>query len=117
MTAAGGGGAARCSCNPPVVPVADPACVPPLKKGQNSFSVFTEGDALYDAMLASIAAARQQVRLESSLFADDEMGWRFTEALGEQARKGVRVRLHLDAAGFLLHGSRRLKRELRRQGV
>jgi cardiolipin synthase A/B len=107
----------RCRCNVPVASMSESACVPPLKKGQGSFTVFTEGDELYEAMLASIVAARQQVRLESYMFADDEMGWRFAKALSQQARRGVRVRLHLDAAGFLLHGSRRLKRYLREQGV
>jgi len=107
----------RCRCNVRVDSMIETACVPPLKEGQDSFTVFTEGDELYEAMLTAIAAARQQVRLESYLFADDEMGWRFAEALADQAHKGVRVRLHLDAAGFLLHGSRRLKHYLREQGV
>jgi cardiolipin synthase A/B len=79
--------------------------------------LFTEGDVLYDAMLASIAAARQTVRLESYIFADDEIGRRFAEALVERARSGIDVRLHLDAAGSLFWSSRRLERHLRRQGV
>ena len=38
----------------------------------------------------------------------DCLGWRFSRALGERAMSGVGIRLHLDAAGFLLWGNRRL---------
>lgn len=93
------------------------ACVPSLTAGSDPLRLFTEGDVLYDAMLASIAAARQTVRLESYIFADDEIGWRFADALVERARSGVDVRLHLDAAGSLFWSSRRLEQHLRRQGV
>ena len=36
--------------------------------------LFTEGDALYAAMLESIRGARLTVRMESYLFVDDEIG-------------------------------------------
>jgi cardiolipin synthase len=81
------------------------------------FELFTEGDTLYDAMLASIASARQQVLLESYIFADDDIGRRFAEALAERARAGIVVRLHLDAAGSLFWVSGRTIRDLCKQGV
>lgn len=93
------------------------SCVPSLTAGSDDLMLFTEGDVLYDAMLASIAAARQSVRLESYIFADDEMGRRFAEALVERARRGIDVRLHLDAAGSLFRSSGRLERHLRDHGV
>jgi len=102
--------AGNCHCR-------DPACVPALQAGQRSFVLFVEGDALYEAMLADIAAARTYIHMESYIFAADEVGWRFARALGERAMSGVEVRLHLDAAGFLLWGNRRLKSWLRSQGV
>ncbi len=79
--------------------------------------LFTEGDALYAAMLASIQGARRAVRMESYLFAGDEVGWRFAHALAERARAGVQVRLHLDAAGARSSASRSLARFLEEQGV
>ena len=79
--------------------------------------LFFEGDVLYAAMLASIRSARIAIRMESYIFADDEVGQSFAEALAERARAGVGVRLHLDAVGA--HGglSRHVLRMLRQQGV
>jgi cardiolipin synthase len=81
------------------------------------FDLFTEGDTLYEAMLSRIAAAQQQVLLESYIFADDEIGRRFAEKLIDRARAGVAVRLHLDAAGSLFWTSHRFVENLRRHGV
>jgi len=79
--------------------------------------LFTEGDALYAAMLASIRGAQRVVRMESYLFAADEIGWAFAHALAERAQAGVAVRLHLDAAGALGSSSASLERFLRERGV
>ena len=78
---------------------------------------FTEGDALYEAMLASISSATAVVRMESYIFASDEIGWRFAEALARRAVAGVDVRVHLDAAGAWGRTSSSLQRYLRDQGV
>lgn len=92
-------------------------CAPLLWPGDQPFQLFTEGDELYAAMLAAIAGAEREVTLESYIFADDEVGRRFAEALAERARAGVRVQVHLDAAGSLFWVSRRLERFLRTGGV
>lgn len=92
-------------------------CMPVLVPGSDSLHLFTEGDDLYDAMLASISQARQDIRLESYIFADDEIGWRFAEVLAQRARAGVGVRIHLDAAGTLLRGGKRFERYLCRHGA
>ena len=81
------------------------------------FRLFTEGDALYDAMLTSIAGAQHHILLESYIFADDEIGRHFSDALIKRAAAGVNVRLHLDAAGSMFWISRRLIRHLRDNGV
>lgn len=95
-------------------PVSGAAGPPSRPPGVESF---TEGDALYAAMLASIRSARNAVRMESYIFASDEIGWQFAEALAERAAAGVDVRLHLDAAGAWRNSSLALQRHLRAQGV
>lgn len=83
----------------------------------DSIRLFTEGDALYAAMLASIQGARHSVRMESYIFASDEIGWQFAEALAERAAAGIDVRLHLDAAGAWRNSSLALLHHLRDRGV
>ncbi|MGB9429011.1 MAG: phospholipase D-like domain-containing protein [Gammaproteobacteria bacterium] len=80
-------------------------------------TVFIEGDELYGAMLDAISRARHSIKLESYIFADDEIGRRFAAALGERARAGVQVLVNIDAAGSLFWASRRLEKTLRRDGV
>ena len=92
-------------------------CVPWPTGGTDDYTLFTEGDDLYDAMVASIGAARQSVDVETYIYADDEVGWRIGEALAAQARAGLRVRLMVDAAGSMFSFSRGLERYLRQQGV
>lgn len=79
--------------------------------------LYTEGDALYAAMLAAIAAARHSVKLESYIFANDETGRQFAAALSARARAGVRVRVNIDAAGSLFWGPHRLVKSMQRDGV
>lgn len=62
-------------------------------------AIYTEGDELYAAMLDAIRAARFQVSLESYIFAADEVGQRFIAALIDAARRGVVVRVLIDAVG------------------
>lgn len=106
-------------CRHPAVKAGEPicACVPELIKGEEPFVLFTEGDELYGSMLSSIASAKRSVRLESYIFADDEVGRRFAGALAERARSGVDVRLLIDAAGSLFWSSRSLGRYLREHGI
>lgn len=75
--------------------------LPDLIDGEERFDLFFEGDSLYKAMLTGIAAARHSVWLETYIFADDEVGKLFADALSERAGHGVDVRVHLDAAGSL----------------
>jgi len=92
-------------------------CIPSLTEGYEALALFTEGDELYEAMLASIAGARDRVWLETFIFADDEIGQRFAEAMAAKAGEGVEVRLLIDAAGSTLRFSRRLEEYLLAQGV
>lgn len=79
--------------------------------------LFIEGDELFAAMLAAIRAARHSIKLESYIFADDEIGRQFAAALGERARAGVQVLMHIDAAGSLFWSSRNLEHSLAAQGI
>jgi len=92
-------------------------CVPRLKEGKGSFSLFTEGDDLYDAMLESIGAAQKNIRLESFIFAADEVGQLFTNALAARARAGVDVRFHFDSRGAVFRPSASLWQQLADAGV
>ncbi|MCC6544439.1 MAG: phosphatidylserine/phosphatidylglycerophosphate/cardiolipin synthase family protein [Nitrospirae bacterium] len=92
-------------------------CIPALVPGNDSLHLFTEGDVLYEAMLGSISRARNNILLESYIFSDDEIGWKFAETLAEKARAGLEVLLHLDAAGTLLRGGRKLGKYLRGHNV
>jgi len=60
---------------------------------------FVEGDTLYAAMLDDIRRASSQVRMETYIYAADEIGQAFAAALIERARAGCRVQLRIDAVG------------------
>jgi cardiolipin synthase len=94
-------------------------CLPELIEGRDgeSFTVFTEGDLLYESMLAAIKDAKINIRLETYILAGDEIGWRFGEALVNKVRQGLSVRLIVDAAGVMLWGSQALVRFMQQQGV
>lgn len=62
---------------------------------------FTSGDAMFAAMLAAIDAATTSISLETYTFAASPLGKRFRAALIEAARRGVRVRVLVDAVGSL----------------
>ncbi len=93
------------------------ACNPASRVGSDAFQIYTEGDLLFDAMLAAIGSAKQRVWMESYIFADDEVGRRFAQALSERASAGVQVRLLVDALGSLFQFYRSLGPELEQSGV
>ncbi len=94
-------------------------CLPDLVEGHDGqgFVLFTEGDALYEAMLADIAGAKINIRFETYIIAGDEIGWRFGEALVNKVQQGISVRVIADAAGVMLWGSHQLVRFMLQQGV
>lgn len=81
------------------------------------WQLFTEGDRLYESMLADIAAAHEAVYVESYIFAADVVGERFAAGLIERAQCGVRTRLRVDYAGSRLEFGRPLAARLRAAGV
>lgn len=67
--------------------------------GGNACSLLHDGPATFDAMLALIAGAREEVALESYILRSDAVGRRFAPALADAARRGVQVRVLYDWLG------------------
>lgn len=70
----------------------------PLLPG-NQVEVLVHGDAAYPAMLEAIAQAQNSITLSTYIFDRDEAGLLFARALGEAVRRGVQVRVLVDATG------------------
>lgn len=83
----------------------------------NTITVFTEGDDLYDAMCADIAAAKHSVWLESYILSNDAIGHRFIELLQDCRGRGVDVRVRVDAFGSRLGFSGGLGKQLRQSEI
>jgi len=64
-----------------------------------SLSLYADGDDCYRAMLEAVAASRDHVHAEYYIVEPDGAGTRFRDALAAAARRGVSVRLLVDAAG------------------
>lgn len=70
----------------------------PLLSG-NRVEVLVNGDAAYPAMLEAIANARESITLSTYIFDRDAAGLAFAQALGAAVRRGVAVRVLIDATG------------------
>jgi cardiolipin synthase len=70
----------------------------PLLPG-NRITPLVNGDAAYPAMLEAIHAAQRSIALATYIFDRDEAGQEFVRALGAAVRRGVEVRVLIDAAG------------------
>jgi cardiolipin synthase A/B len=57
------------------------------------------GGEIFPAMLAAIAGAQKSVQLETYIYRNDKIGGQFLKALLAAVRRGVRVRVLVDAAG------------------
>jgi len=95
----------------------DPVLIAGAMVEGNTHRLYIEGDDLYAAMLAAIKAASNSIQLETYIFADDEIGRRFADALLDAVKRGVDVRLHIDAAGSLFWHLHALARRLKQGGV
>jgi cardiolipin synthase len=90
----------------------DKLAEPPLLPG-NHIEPLINGDEAFPAMLQAIREARHTISLLTYIFDRDEVGLAFSRALGEATRRGVEVRVLIDAAGTryswptILHSLRR----------
>jgi cardiolipin synthase len=65
----------------------------------NSIETLDTGDEAYGAMLDAIAGAQRSILLETYIFDRDRIGRRFIQALSDAAKRGVDVRVLIDAVG------------------
>jgi cardiolipin synthase len=79
------------------------------------YDVLRNGDETFPAMLDAIKGAARRISFESFIYEDGEIGDRFTQELAAAARRGVTVRVVLDAFGSAL--SRESQRQLTDAGV
>lgn len=70
----------------------------PLLAG-NQVEALIDGDEAFPAMLQAIEQAKRTISLQSFIFNRDRVGLEFAQALGRAARRGVDVRVLVDAAG------------------
>jgi cardiolipin synthase len=88
----------------------------PLIPG-NSVTLLRDARENYPAWLEAIRSAQRWIHFESYIIHEDDQGGQFAEALIEQARAGVRVRVIYDWMGALSATSNRFWRRLRAAGV
>jgi cardiolipin synthase A/B len=82
--------------------------------GGNSAALLENGDGFFPAMLKDIREAKVSVNLEAFIYMPDEVGRQFADAMIEASRRGVEVRLMVDAMGSKLG---KLRKELAAAGV
>ena len=87
-----------------------------MATGWSEEEVYHQGDRFFDAWIDAIERASRSVELETFIFDDDPVGQRFAAALGQAARRGVRVRLCVDGVGSWRFESR-YRSELTAAGV
>lgn len=87
----------------------------PLAPG-NRIEPLVDGDRAYSAMLEAIRAATRSIALSTYIFDRDAVGLEFAGALGDAVRRGVAVRVLIDATGAR-YSFPSILRALRGQGV
>ncbi len=82
-----------------LLPLVDRVVERPLLPGNRLTPLF-DGDQAYPAMIEAIDNAEHSVNLASYIFDNDEAGHRFVKALEAADKRGVEVRVLIDAAGL-----------------
>ncbi len=86
-------------------------------RGGTRVRLLRDGAEAFPAMLEAIASARRQVLFENFIFAADETGMQFAEALAAAARRGVEVRVLYDPIGSMMVRGGSIASVLRNDGV
>jgi len=72
----------------------------PVTEG-DAYEMLENGDAIFPAMLGAIDKAQRRISFESFIYTGGDVADRFTTALMNAARRGVRVRLIFDSIGSM----------------
>jgi cardiolipin synthase A/B len=75
---------------------------PPVTVGDGTVQLYSYGRDLYDAMLAAIDAAQENIYLETYIWKGDAVGRAFKEHLARKAAAGVAVYVIFDRFGNLV---------------
>ena len=65
----------------------------------NRLNALQNGDQIFPAMLDAISGARETITFETYIYWSGDIGKRFSEALCERSRAGVKVHVLLDWVG------------------
>jgi cardiolipin synthase len=87
------------SADDPLFPGYVAALLGTQSTGGNTYTVYTNGDQIFPAMLAAVNAARRRVSFETYIYKEGVVGKQFTDAFIAAAKRGVRVNLVVDAMG------------------
>ena len=71
----------------------------PAIVGGNQVHALNNGEQIFPAMLAAINKAQKTINFETYIYWSEEVGKRFSDALSDRARHGVKVHLLIDAVG------------------
>lgn len=77
------------------------AVLGPIVTSGNDIRILRNGDEIFPAMLESIEAARHSIDFVTFVYWTGDIARRFSSALADKARQGVRVRVILDGFGSL----------------
>jgi cardiolipin synthase len=83
----------------------------------NSVRLLKDASENYPAWLEAIGAAKHYIHFESYIIHEDDVGWKFADALTNKAGEGVRVRLLYDWMGGFGKTSHSFWNHLRAGGV
>jgi len=86
-------------------------------RAASDVQILRDGAAAFPAMLELIDGARTRIRFENFIFAGDETGQRFADALAAAARRGVDVRVLYDPVGTMMVRGGSIARVLLADGV
>ncbi|MEO7358735.1 MAG: cardiolipin synthase B, partial [Gemmatimonadaceae bacterium] len=67
----------------------------------NRITDLQNGQEIFPAMLAAMAAAKKTITFETYIYWSGEIGKKMAEALAERARAGVKVNVMIDWAGSI----------------
>ena len=79
--------------------------------------ILRDGEDTFPAMIELIDAAQSEVLFENFIFAGDDTGSRFADALSDAKRRGVKVRVLYDPIGTLMVKGGSIARALIERGV